>query len=178
MPGGTIATPPNNVYGRFDIAYNKGMSDFLTQDVKGVQRFYNKNSGTHFYTISAIEKDYLRTDFPTVFNDEGSNFKASTITAAGLSPVYRFYNLNLGVYFYTISEPERAFVAANLPQMRYEGISWFANATTVSGTVPLFRFYNRDKGVHFYTVSAVERDSVIATLPQMNYEGVAYYVVP
>ena len=179
--GGNAAVcgqPKYNVYGRFDVAFKGGMSDHLTQGNKRVQRFYNKNSGTHFYTISAYEKNYLRTDFPTVFNDEGAPFAASTITAAGLSPVHRFYNLNLGVYFYTISEPERAFVVTNLPQMRYEGIAWYANATTVAGTVPLYRFYNTQKGVHFYTVSAAERDSVIANLPQMTYEGAAYYVLP
>ena len=179
--GGSTAVcgqPKYNVYGRFDVAFNAGMSDYLTQGNKRVERFYNKNSGTHFYTISAYEKNYLRTDFPTVFNDEGAPFAASTTTAAGLNPVHRFYNLNLGVYFYTISASERAFVAANLPQMRYEGIAWYANATSVAGTVPLYRFYNRDKGVHFYTVSAAERDSVIANLPQMNYEGIAYYVLP
>jgi hypothetical protein len=178
VPNGTVATPPDNVYGRFDVAFNKGMSDHLVKGIKGVNRFYNNQSGTHFYTISAYEKDYLQTDFPTVFNYEGAPFKASTVTAAGLSPVHRFYNLNLGVYFYTISESERAFVAANLPQMRYEGIAWYANNTNVAGTVPLYRFYNRDKGVHFYTVSAAERASVIANLPQMNNEGIAYYVLP
>ncbi len=173
-----VAMPPNNVYGRFDVAYNKGMSDHLTQGVKGVNRFYNNQSGTHFYTISAYEKDYLQTGFPTIYNYEGAPFKASTITAAGLSPVHRFYNLNLGVYFYTISEPERAFVVANLPQMRYEGIAWYANPTSIVGTIPLYRFYNRDKGVHFFTSSAAERASVIANLPQMNDEGIAYYVLP
>ena len=172
------STSVSNVYGRFDIAYNKGMSDHLTQGLKDVNRFYNNQSGTHFYTISAYEKDYLQTGFPTVFNYEGAPFKASTVTAAGLSTVHRFYNLNLGVYFYTISESERAFVAANLPQMRYEGIAWYANATSIAGTIPLYRFYNRDKGVHFFTSSASERAFVIANLPQMNDEGVAYYVLP
>jgi hypothetical protein len=84
----------------------------------------------------------------------------------------------LGVYFYTISESERAFVAANLPQMRYEGIAWYAQPGPGGSTIPLYRFYNRDKGVHFYTVSATERASVIANLKQMNDEGIAYYVLP
>lgn len=164
-------------YGRFDIAYQLALSDWLMQGVKRVSRFYNSASGTHFYSISASESNYIKATFPS-FSFEGTPFGASTVTATGLSPVHRFYNLSLGVHFYTINESERAFVAANLPQMRYEGIAWYANANTVAGTVPLYRFYNRDKGVHFYTVNITERDWVIANLPQMNNEGIAYYVLP
>jgi V8-like Glu-specific endopeptidase len=164
-------------YGRFDIAYNLALSDWLSQGAKRVSRFYNSASGTHFYSMSASESTYIKDTFPT-FSFEGLPFGASSVSSAGLNPVHRFYNLSLGVHFYTISESERAFVAANLPQMRYEGIAWYANNTNVAGTVPLYRFYNRDKGVHFYTVSAAERASVIANLPQMNNEGIAYYVLP
>ena len=167
----------NNVYGRCDVAYNAGMSDWLNQGIKRVSRFYNTASGTHFYSMSTTESNYIKATFPS-FSFEGTPFGASSVTAAGLSPVYRFYNLNLGVHFYTISESERAFVIANLPQMRYEGVAWYSNATSVAGSVPLYRFYNRDKGVHFYTVSTTERDFVIANLPQMNSEGIAYYVLP
>jgi hypothetical protein len=171
------STLPTNVYGRFDLAYNAGVSTWLSPQ-GSVNRFYNTSTGTHFYTINLGEKDYLQTNFPTLFSFEGTPFKAETMQKSGLSPVHRFYNLNLGVHFYTISEPERAFVVANLPQMRYEGVAWYANVTSVGGTIPLYRFYNRDKGVHFYTVSAAERASVIANLPQMNDEGIAYYVLP
>jgi hypothetical protein len=170
-------TAVRNVYGRFDVAFNSGMSDWLQQGNKGVSRFYNTASGTHFYTISASEANYIKATFSS-FSFEGLPFKASTVTGSGLSPVYRFYNLSLGVHFYTISASERAFVIANLPQMRDEGVAWYANTVSAAGTIPLYRFYNRDKGVHFYTVSASERASVIANLPQMNDEGIAYYVQP
>ncbi len=179
--GGSVpacGTPKYNRYGRFDVAFNKGISDHLVKGIKGVNRFYNNQTGTHFYTISAFEKDYLQTGFPTIFTLESVPFKATTLAGAGLNPVYRFYNLSLGVYFYTISESERAWVVANLPQMRYEGIAWYANATPVGGTIPLYRFYNTHKGVHFFTVSVTERDWVMANLPQMNYENIAYYVLP
>lgn len=179
--GSSSCTNPTGTdsYGRFDIAYQIGLSDWLNPiGNKRVARFYNQNSGTHFYTISASEGTYLKTNFPSTFSYEGTPFSASVTAGAGLSPVHRFYNLSLGVHFYTISEAERAWVVANLPQMRYEGVAWYANPTVTTGTIPLFRFYNRDKGVHFYTVSAAERDSVIANLPQMNYEGIAYYVLP
>jgi hypothetical protein len=173
----TTNNPQQTLYGRFDKAYAAGMSDWLNPvGNKPVARYYNTQSGTHFYTIRASEKTYVK-DFPR-FSFESEPFKASVEPVAGLNPVHRFYNLNLGVYFYTISESERAFVAANLPQMRYEGIAWYAQPGPGGSTIPLYRFYNRDKGVHFYTVSATERASVIANLKQMNDEGIAYYVLP
>lgn len=173
----TTNNPQQVLYGRFDKAYTAGMSDWLNPvGNKPVARYYNTQSGTHFYTIRASEKTYVK-DFPQ-FSFESEPFKASVEPVAGLNPVHRFYNLNLGVYFYTISESERAWVVANLPQMRYEGIAWYAQPGSGGSTIPLYRFYNRDKGVHFYTVSATERASVIANLPQMNDEGIAYYVLP
>jgi hypothetical protein len=173
----TTNNPQQVFYGRFDKGYAAGMSDWLNPvGNKPVARYYNTQSGTHFYTIRASEKTYVK-DFPR-FSFESEPFKASVEPVAGLNPVHRFYNLNLGVYFYTISESERAFVAANLPQMRYEGIAWYAQPGSGGSTIPLYRFYNRDKGVHFYTVSASERASVIANLKQMNDEGIAYYVLP
>lgn len=173
----TTNNPQQILYGRFDKAYTAGLSDWLNPvGNKPVARYYNTQSGTHFYTIRASEKTYVK-DFPR-FNFESEPFKASVEPVAGLNPVHRFYNLNLGVYFYTISESERAFVVANLPQMRYEGIAWYAQPSSGGSTIPLYRFYNRDKGVHFYTVSATERASVKANLPQMNDEGIAYYVLP
>ncbi len=173
----TTNAPQQALYGRFDKAYADGLSDWLYPvGNKPVARYYNSQSGTHFYTIRASEKSFVR-PFPQ-FVFESEPFKASVEPAAGLNAVHRFYNLNLGVYFYTISESERAWVVANLPQMRYEGIAWYAQPGPGNGAIPLYRFYNTQKGVHFFTVSATERDSVIANLPQMNYENVAYYVLP
>lgn len=169
--GGTApscSTGKNNVYGRFDVAFNSGMSDFLVQGVKGVSRFFNTQTGAHFYSISATEANSIKTNLPQ-FNYEGTPFKASTTAGAGLSPVYRFFNTRVGVHFFTNSAVERDNVIANLPVYQYEGIGWYAYANNAAGTVPLYRFFNTSNGVHFYTISTAERDSVIANLKQFTY---------
>ena len=47
--------------------------------------------------------------------------------AAGTCPVYRFYNTQTGAHFFTISEGEKDYVIATLPQFRFEGVAWYAH---------------------------------------------------
>ena len=98
--------------------------------------------------------------------------------AAGLSPVYRFYNSSNGSYFYTMSEKERAAVATNTPRMLSTGIAWYANATPIAGTVPLYRAVNTVTGSQFFTVNDIARTNFIAANPQFKTDGIAYYVQP
>jgi lysyl endopeptidase len=178
--GGTAPTcgvNPNNVYGRFDVAYNAGMSDWLTQGVKTVTQLYNVSTGVHYYTIGV-------TDVNNVINanagyiNQGSAFKASTVPAAGLSPVYRFFDTTNGTTFYTISEKERAAVATNTLRMRYDGIVWYANATPAAGTVPLYSAFNKTTGSQYFTTSLAARSNLIATNPQFITDGIAFHVTP
>ena len=91
--------------------------------------------------------------------------------------VYRFYNTQTGVHFYTITESERAHVAATLLHYTYDGIAYYASTLPGTGYTPLYRFFYAARGYHFYTNSAAEKDSIIATLPQYHYEGIGYYVL-
>ena len=95
--------------------------------------------------------------------------------AAALIPVYRFYNALSGAHFYTTSEAERDDVAANVPQMGFEGSSFTAAGTISLGLSAVHRFFNTRTGVHFYTISDVERAQIVAQMPGFTYEGVAYY---
>jgi hypothetical protein len=108
---------------------------------------------------------------------EGPAFHASGSAVPGLSPVHRFYNTRNGVHFYTISESERAHIAATLPHFSYDGIAYYASTLAGTGYTPLYRFFFAARGFHFYTNSAAEKDNIIATLPQYSYEGVGYYVL-
>lgn len=165
------------LYGRFDVAYNAGMSDWLTQGVKTVTQLYNASTGVHYYTIGLTDASNVTNANPA-YSNQGSSFKASTVTATGLSPVYKFFNTSNGTYFYTISEKERAAVATNTPLMRYDGIVWYAYATQASGTVPLYRAFNTMTGSQFYTVSSATRASFIAANPQFKVDGIGFYVQP
>lgn len=145
---------------------------------KDVFRFYNTNTGAHFFTMSVAERDYIQNTYP-FFSYEGSSFLAYTDADPALSPVYRFYNKITGTHFYTINAAEKDHVIATWPTIfNYEGIAWYAS--TVSGTdlVPVYRFFNAHTGTHFYTASATEKDHIIATWNWFSFEGIAYYVKP
>jgi lysyl endopeptidase len=173
----TCGVNSSNVYGRFDVAFNAGMSDFLVKGIKSVTQFYNATSGMYFYTSSAAEISSIPTANPA-YGNQGQSFKVSSYQTAGLSPVYRFYNTSNGSYFYTISEKERAAVTSNTPLMRYDGIVWYASATAAAGTVPLYSAFNTVTGSQYFTTSLATRSSLIAANPQFITDGIAFYVTP
>lgn len=168
----------SNLYGRFDIAYQTALSQWLSPAAgqhSPVYRFYNTLTGTHFYTSSAAERDYVSVKYPQ-FSYEGIAFYSHGSSVSGTSPVFRFYNTRTGTHFYTINPLERDNVLAAYPWFSYEGVSWYASTTPSTGATPLYRFYNSATGTHFYTVNPNERDLVVKSYPQFSNEGVAYYV--
>lgn len=176
VPNGPIATQANNVYGRFDVAFNAGMKDWLVKGVKSVILFNNASTGVYFYTYSTTDISTLSSN--TAYSNQGVSFKVSSYQTAGLSPVYRFYNTIDRTYFYTISEKERAAVASNTPRMRYDGVVWYASATAAAGTVPLYSAFNKTTGSQFFTTSSTTLSSLIAGNSQFKADGIAFYVTP
>lgn len=180
----TANTSPE-FYGRFDVAFNAAMKNWLspstgqppvvsTGNRVPVYRFYNGTTGAHFFTASPAERDNTLLNFP-VFAYEGVAFYAQAITQTGNSPVYRFFGSAGGAHFYTISATERDAVLGSNSDFRYEGVAWFASTNAAAGGIPLYRFYQPSKGVHFYTISSAERDYLIANAPSYRYEGIGYY---
>jgi V8-like Glu-specific endopeptidase len=138
-------------------------------------RFYNADTGTHFYTASAAERDAIRRSLPQ-FRDEGNAFDATSDPAAGVA-VHRFYNADTGAHFYTGSAAERDQVTATLPRFVDEGIAFHAWGSDGGGARnALHRFYNVETQTHFYTDGAAEKAWVEESFPQFRYEGVACYV--
>ena len=145
--------------------------------VSPVYRFYNLQRGSHFYTISTTERDFVVANYSNVFVYEGPVFSAYTQQAPGTVGVTRFYNVQTGTHFYTISPEEVAYVLANYPQFILEGVVYFVPpVASTDGRSDLFRFFNIQSGTHFFTASVLERDHVLATYPQFIYEGTVYYV--
>lgn len=140
-----------------------------------VFRFYNGQTGAHFYTISVEERDRVQNTLP-VYRYEGEAFFVSPVAEVGLSPVYRFFNTQTGVHFYSISADEKAHIEANLPQFNYEGVGYYASKTALADMVPLYRFYVSTQGFHFYSASEAEKDRIRAQLPHYQFENVGYYV--
>lgn len=180
-------TGGNSIYGRFDLLF-PSIQKWLAADAgtgtgetgtgqarTAIYRFFNRQTGAHFYTASASERDYVVATYPA-FQYENVAFYASTQPQQGLNPVFRFFNTASGAHFFTISPSERDYVLATYPSFKSEGTSWYAQTAAGNGTVPMFRFFNVQTGTHFYTANAAERDFVIASYPAFKYEGLAYYV--
>lgn len=171
-------------YGRFDLAYDAGLSVWLNptdtpppDSLAPVYRFYNTVTHAHFYTDNLLEREFVITNYP-VFTYEGAVYQAYNGPVPTTSTVYRFYNTQTGVHFYTISAAERDYVIATYHDYDYEGPAWYARTTAGDGTLPVYRFYSAVRRAHFYTISAAERDSVLANDKDFNFEGVAYYAWP
>lgn len=172
----------SDYYGRFDVAYNAALKNWLAGSVTPPQpsartpiyRFFNVQSGAHFYTSSVAERDLVIRNSPQ-FQYENVAFYAYAQPASGLSSVYRFFNTANGAHFYTINQAESDLVRNNYPAFAYEGPIWYAQQSAVAGSTPIYRFYRPATGAHFYTISAAERDYIIANNREFRYEGVGYH---
>ena len=158
----------------------QAIADFFNNSVNSddtaVYRFFNSNSGVHFYTANEIERDAVE-KLPNFTFEGASYLGADPLTGSEVLPVYRFFNQDTGVHLYTISEIEREAVE-ELSNYLYEGEAFFAYQTEVEGSIPIYRFYNSVNGARFYTPSVVEKNSIEATLPNFQSEGIAYYAFP
>ena len=100
------------------------------------------------------------------FNSPPTNGEDSETT------IYRFFNTDTGVHFYTGDENERDAVE-NLDNFISEGASYESVDPLSGQSTPVYRFLNEDTGVHLYTVSETERDSV-ENLDNFIFEGEAF----
>lgn len=128
-------------------------------------RMYNPNSGEHFYTANAGERDNLKN---LGWNYEGVGWTAPAYSGA---PVYRLYNPNAGDHHYTTNAGERD----NLVRVGWkdEGIGWYSDEVKVT---PLYRMYNPNctgAGAHHYTTNYAEAKNLNNI--GWNYEGFAWY---
>ena len=127
-------------------------------------RLYNPNSGEHFYTASAAEKDTL---VNAGWKYEGLAWKAP---AKSKTPVYRVYNPNAGDHHYTVSASEKdSLVKAG---WKDEGIGWYSDDAK---TIPVYRAYNPNAttGSHHFTISKTEINNLVKA--GWKDEGIAWY---
>lgn len=139
-------------------------------------RFLNTQTGVHFYTANAAERDIVISTIPE-YQYEGSAF-AVPATIGSLN-VYRFYDAKNNVHFYTANEAERDIVINTLSdEYQFEGRAFKAweNQDAPGEQAALHRFYRPDVGTHFYTANYDEFQFVRSSLEGYEYEGVAYYV--
>ncbi len=149
----------------------------VTDIERGIYRFFNVDTGTHFLSGSRVERDSVINNLDA-FNFEGPSFRAADPTNAAADSVFRFFNTQTGTHFFTQSTAERDNILDTFPQFSFEGEAYKGYTEEVAGSTPLYRFFNTQTGTHFYTAAEAEKDSVIANLPSFNFEGTAYWVDP
>ena len=94
---------------------------------EAIYRFYNSQTGGHFFTASEGERDFVQQQLSGQYQYEGVGFYASATDTSSADAVYRFYNQGTGGHFFTGSQGERDFVLASLgDQFTYEGIGFYA----------------------------------------------------
>jgi hypothetical protein len=139
--------------------------DSSTEDTAGsVYRVYNPNSGEHFFTQSAAERDHL---VGLGWTPEGKAWNS----VDGGTPVYRLYNPYAGEHHYTIGIPERyLLIGAGWTD---EGVAFYA-ADAATGT-PVYRVYNPNKlaNNHHFTTNKAEYEYLIFL--GWRDEGIAFY---
>ncbi|MDE5758184.1 MAG: hypothetical protein K2H85_06180, partial [Allobaculum sp.] len=130
-----------------------------------MQRLYNPNSGEHFYTGDANERNHL---VSIGWKDEGIAWQAPETST---TPVYRLYSSILEDHHYTTDSNEKD--ALTKLGWKYEGISWYSDDQ--KGT-PLYRLYNKNAkkaGSHHYTTNKGEADALVSQ--GWKDEGIAWY---
>lgn len=135
-------------------------------ETENVYRVYNPNSGEHFYTEDAEERDYL---ISVGWRDEGIGWQSPKNNQE--VPVYRLYNPNAGDHHYTIHADERDYLVS--VGWRYESVGWYSDPWQ---GVQVLRVYNpnaKKAGAHHFTVSEIERDHLVDV--GWNNEQVGFY---
>jgi Repeat of unknown function (DUF5648) len=88
-------------------------------------RFYNRRTGTHFYTADTAERDNVINTLGAIYQYEGPAYNVSAYPWFGL-PVYRFYNRRTGTHFYTADETEKTNVINTMSAIyTYEGPAYY-----------------------------------------------------
>ena len=126
-------------------------------------RMYNPNSGEHFYTGSAEERQIL---VDAGWKYEGVGFNAPVVG----EPVYRLYEAATGEHLYTMDRVEVYTLLAS--GWSYENVAW---NSAKQDEVPQYRLRNPNAtvGRYHFTSSQEERDWLIS-LGWID-EGIGWY---
>jgi len=154
------------------------MSFATASGLSAVYRFWSPVFSTHFYTISAVERDFLINNYSHAWTYEGVAYYAfADSSQPGVAPVYRFWSGHS--HFYTIDVTERDWLLNNYSSVwTYEGVAFYAYAkgSQPVGTHAVYRFWSGILSTHFFTISPTERDWLISNYSAVwTDEGLAWY---
>ena len=145
-----------------------------------VYRFYNLQTGTHFYTADPAEKANVQANLSATYQLDGLGYTVREATPENDMPLYRFYNRMTGTHFYTASLAEKTTVETTLASVfTYEGIAYYVSDTAPAGSKPVWRFFNLLTGTHFYTADPTEMANIQATMTSTyQLDGIGFYLAP
>lgn len=144
-----------------------------------VYRFYNRQTGTHFYTADPAEKASVQANLSATYQLDGLGYTVREATPANDVPLYRFYNRKTATHFYTADPAEKVAVEAMTSIFTYEGIAYYVSDTAPTGSKSVWRFFNMETGTHFYTADPVEIAHVQATMASTyQLDGIGFYLAP
>ncbi len=133
--------------------------------------YYHAGFGHYFVTGNADEAAAIDSGAIKGWTRTGQTYSVYSQSAAGLSPVCRFFTTSFAPkssHFYTPSVAECAGVKTN-PNWQFEGNAFYVNEASggicPSGTVPLYRIYNDGHSGapnHRYTTCTTIRDAMVS----------------
>jgi uncharacterized protein YkwD len=103
--------------------YREENTTFMDQGDTRVYRFFDSGAGSYFYTSSQLEADSVQRNLPQFqLLDESQGFEAysNQNSTVGLTPIYRFFNTDVGGHFFTTSSFEAQVVRDTFSNMREE----------------------------------------------------------
>src|SRR5450759_3285876 len=108
-----VAANMRNIYSLDGVGYTVNTAN--TANSTTLWRFYNKKTGTHFYTADTAEKANVENNMRATYVLDGPAYKVSSTNVGGTcTVVWRFYNFRTGTHFYTADAAEKANVQNNM----------------------------------------------------------------
>ena len=165
---------------------NAGVTSFVTTTVAdtvttgSVYRFFDKTTGTHFFTADAGEKNSVIANVPNLV-EETNGFGNVVQSDPNSEAVYRFFDNIHGTHFFTASASERDTIINTRSDLKYEPSStFFENSVNLPGDVAVYRFFDKTFGTHFYTGDQNEFNGLTTQgsstfRSDLTFEGVSFY---
>jgi hypothetical protein len=128
---------------------------------------------TNVAALSVEDISHIR----TLYGAAPATVASTPVTNGPVSSndVFRFYNTDTNLHFYTNSIVERDGIVKSQSQFHYEGTAFKVPADgTKDAALSVFRFLDSKTGTHFYTASTTERDKLQADPSHFNFEGTAF----
>ncbi len=139
-------TPNRLLYSNFNMSVSRptGTVPFL--------RYFNQDTGDHFYTTRYTELG----EAAQGYSFEWAEGYIRSTAASGTVALYRYWNPTTWDHFYTTNFNELGYGALGY---NYEKIEGYVYSQQQTGTVPLYRYYNPSTAHHFYTTDYSEYGS-------------------